>query len=47
MLQSVFIGKAIELYASLAVDQSDDYGTAKEAILEVNELVPEITDNRL
>ena len=41
MLQSVFIGKAREIYAALAVDQSADYDLVKEAILKGNELVPE------
>ena len=41
MLQSVFIGKAREIYAALAVDQSADYDIVKEAILKGYELVPE------
>ena len=41
MLQSVFIGKAREIYAALAVDQSADYDIVKEAILKGYELVSE------
>ena len=37
MLQSVFIGKAREIYASLDVDQSVDYNIFKEAILKGDE----------
>lgn len=41
LLQSVLVGKAQSVYASLSVTQSSDYKTVKEAILRSYELVPE------
>ena len=41
LLQSVLVGKAQEIYGSLSVEQSSNYGHVKEAILKAYELVPE------
>lgn len=41
MLQSVLIGKAVEVYSALGVDESSDYEHVKSAVLEAYELVPE------
>ena len=41
LLQSVFIGKAREIYSALPVDQSAKYAVVKEAVLKAYELVPE------
>ena len=41
LLQSVFIGKAREIYTQLSVEQSHHYETVKELILKGYELVPE------
>ena len=41
LLQSVFVGKASEVYSSLSVDQCLDYEVVKQAILKAYELVPE------
>jgi len=41
LLQTVFIGKAREIYSSLSVDQSNNYEIVKESILKAYELVPE------
>ena len=41
LLQSVLIGKAQTTYASLSVEQCEDYEVVKKAILQAYELVPE------
>ena len=41
LLQSVFIGKAAKVYSSLSDQQSCDYATVKETVLNAYELVPE------
>ena len=41
LLQSVLVGKAREVYATLALDQSSDYDTVESSILNTYELVPE------
>ena len=41
LLQSIFIGKAQEVFAVLSEDQSSDYATVKNAILNAYALVPE------
>ncbi|KAK0134657.1 hypothetical protein N1851_029725 [Merluccius polli] len=41
LLQTVLVGKAQSVYASLSVAQSSNYKTVKEAILRTYELVPE------
>ena len=41
LLQSVLVGKALEIYGSLSVEQSSNYEHVKEAILKAYELVPE------
>lgn len=41
LLQSVLVGKAQSVYASLSVAQCSDYRAVKEAILRAYELVPE------
>ena len=41
LLQSVFIGKAREIYSQLSVEQSSNYDIVKEIILKGYELVPE------
>lgn len=41
LLQSVLVGKAQRVYASLSVAQSSDYRTVKETILRSYKLVPE------
>ena len=41
LLQTVFIGKAREIYSSLSLDQSSNYDFVKESILKAYELVPE------
>ena len=41
LLQSVFIGKAREIYSQLNVEQSSNYDKVKEIILKGYELVPE------
>ena len=41
LLQTVFIGKAREIYSSLSLDQSGNYDFVKESILKAYELVPE------
>ena len=42
LLQSVPVDKAREIYAALSLDQSSEYDTVKTAILNVNELVPKV-----
>ena len=42
MLQSIISGKAAEVYAALATEQSPDYDIAKRKILKAYELVPEV-----
>ena len=39
--QSIFIGKAREIYSQLSVEHSSSYDTIKEIILKGYELVPE------
>ena len=41
MLQSVFTGKAAEVYSALSSEQSSDYDIVKREILKAYELVPE------
>ena len=41
LVQSVFVGRAQEMYASLSVEQSADYDFVKASILRSYELVPE------
>ena len=41
LLQSVFVGKAREIYSQLSVVQASDYDYVKELILKGYELVPE------
>lgn len=41
LLQSVLIGKAESVYASLSVTQSSNYKTVKDAVLRAREVVPE------
>ena len=41
LLQSVFVGKAADVYSSLSEEQSCDYATVKKVILNAYELVPE------
>ena len=41
LLQSVLIGKALEVYSALSVEQSSDYSLVKREILRAYELVPE------
>jgi len=41
LLQSALVGKAREVYATLALDQSSNYDTVKSSILNAYELVPE------
>ena len=41
VLQSVFVGKAHEIYLALPVEQSSKYQLVKEAVLKAYELVPE------
>ncbi|VDI18649.1 Hypothetical predicted protein [Mytilus galloprovincialis] len=41
MLQSVFEGKAAEIYSALPSEKSSDYDTVKQEILKAYELVPE------
>ena len=41
LLQSVFVGKACEIYSALPVEQSSKYQVVKEAVLKAYELVPE------
>ena len=41
LLQSVLVGKALEIYGSLSVEQSSNYEHVKETILKAYELVPE------
>jgi len=41
MLQSVLVGKAIEIFSALTVEQRKHYETVKELILKAYELVPE------
>ena len=41
LLQSVRIGKALEIYTQLTVEQSSSYDTFKELILKAYELVPD------
>ena len=41
LLQSIFIGKAQEVFAVLSEEQSSDYATVKAAILNAYALVPE------
>ena len=38
----MLVGKALEIYAALSLDQSFDYNTVKTAILNAYELVPEV-----
>ena len=41
LLQSVLVGKDLEIYGSLSVEQSSNYEHVKEAILKAYELVSE------
>ena len=41
LLQSIFVGKAREIYSALPVEQSSKYQLVKEAVLKAYELVPE------
>ena len=41
LLQSVFIGKAREIYSSLSLEQCSNYDVVKKAVLKAYELVPE------
>ena len=41
LLQSVVIGKALEIYTQLSLKQSSDYDKVKECILKAYESVPE------
>ena len=41
LLQSVFIGKAREIYSSLSIEQCQRYDAVKKAVLKAYELVPE------
>ena len=41
LLQSVVIGKALEIYTQLSLEQSSDYDKVKELIFKAYELVPE------
>ncbi|VDI22123.1 Hypothetical predicted protein, partial [Mytilus galloprovincialis] len=41
MLQSVFEGKAAEIYSALPSEKSSDYDTVKQEVLKAYELVPE------
>ena len=41
LLQSVFIGKAREIYSSLSIEQCHSYDVVKKAVLKAYELVPE------
>ena len=41
LLQSVFIGKAREIYSSLSIEQCQSYDAVKKAVLKAYELVPE------
>ncbi|XP_071824592.1 uncharacterized protein [Apostichopus japonicus] len=41
LLQSVFIGKAREIYSSLSIEQCHNYDVVKKAVLKAYELVPE------
>ena len=41
LLQSVFIGKAREIYSSLSIEQCQNYDAVKKAVLKAYELVPE------
>ena len=46
LLQSVFIGKAREIYSSLSIEQCHDYEVVKKAVLKAYELVPEVYRQR-
>ena len=46
LLQSVFVGKAREIYSQLSVVQASDYDYVKELILKGYELVPEANRQR-
>ena len=41
LLQSVFVGKAREIYSSLSLEQCQHYDTVKKAVLKAYKLVPE------
>ena len=41
LLQSVFVGKAREIYYSLSIEQCQNYDAVKKAVLKAYELVPE------
>ena len=41
LLQSVFVGKAREIYSSLSTEQCQNYDAVKKAVLKAYELVPE------
>ena len=41
LLQSVFVGKAREIYSSLSIEQCQSSDAVKKAFLKANELVPE------
>ena len=41
LLQSVFVGKAREIYSSLSIEQCQNYDAIKKAVLKAYELVPE------
>ena len=41
LLQSVFVGKAREIYSSLSIEQCQNYDAVKKAVLKAYELVPE------
>ena len=47
LLQSVLKGKVSEVYLALKPEQTSDYQTAKETILNAYELVPKPTDKNL
>ena len=41
LLQSVFVGKAREIYSSLSIEQCQNYDAVKKAVLKAYELLPE------
>ena len=41
LLQSVFVGRAREIYSSLSIEQCQNYDAVKKAVLKAYELVPE------
>ena len=42
LVQSVFIGKAQQIYSVLSIEESSDYDVVKKAVFNVYELVPEV-----